>query len=87
MNSKKITLTVLGKELAFDVNIIAYNSYINDLTMTNKVIPAQSFLKKTISKECSDDLKDVLENAGAALQLTAAILEEYAPDLEIEVKK
>lgn len=83
----KITLTINGTEITFEPTKLAYNSYINDLTMNDKIAPATSFLRRTVIAEDKEKLNEILENhVGAALQIIEKVVKQYAPDLEIEVK-
>lgn len=84
---KDITLTVNGQELAFSVDTPSYNRYINELLPTNKVAPAENFLRRTVKAEHKDALKDVLDMPGAAVQLAGALVMDFMPDIEIEVGK
>lgn len=87
MQNKEITLTVAGNDLTFNVTTLAYNNYINDLTMQNKVAPATQFLNRTVSKGHAELLKNILEqHPGAALQVAGKLIADFAPDLEIEIK-
>ena len=67
---QKINLVVCGKEIVFAPNQTAYNKFINEMAMDNKVAPAHGYLMRP----------------GAALQLAGKVNEIYAPELEIEVK-
>lgn len=84
---KTIDLKVNGVHLAFVMGIEPYNKYINEVTMTNKVAPARNLLMRTVTEECKEDLRKILESPSAGVQIAAAVLEEYTPDLEIEVGK
>jgi hypothetical protein len=87
MQNKEITLTVSGIELVFNVTTLAYNSYINDITMTNKVAPSSQFVNRTVTKESAQALADILnKHPGAALQIAGKLVEDFAPELEIEIK-
>ncbi|END4226256.1 putative phage tail assembly chaperone [Escherichia coli] len=83
---QKITLVVSGKEIVFVPNQTAYNKFINEMAMDNKVAPAHNYLTRIVDPESKDVLTDVLKRPGAALQLTGKVNEIYAPELEIEVK-
>lgn len=83
---QKITLVVSGKEIVFVPNQTAYNKFINEMAMDNKVAPAHNYLTRIVEPESKDVLIDVLKRPGAALQLTGKVNDIYAPELEIEVK-
>ncbi|MGP2590464.1 putative phage tail assembly chaperone [Serratia marcescens] len=82
----KITLTIQGKDVAFEPNTTAYNSLINDMAMDNKVAPHVTYLRRIVAAESKTDLDDLLKLPGAALQIAEAVNAKYAPKLEIEVK-
>ncbi|MCX8578459.1 putative phage tail assembly chaperone [Gilliamella sp. B2717] len=83
----KITLTINGTDVTFEPTKLAYNSYINDITMNDKVAPATNFLRRTVVPEDKDKLNEILEkHVGAALQIIEKIIKQFVPDLEIEIK-
>lgn len=84
--SEQIKLAVAGTELVFEPNVTAYNKFINDMSMDNKVAPAVSYLKRIVATESKQALEGFITRPGAPLQLVAKVNELYAPELEIEVK-
>lgn len=78
---------VNGKDLEFNIEIAHYNRYINEMQPNNKITPAHNFLMRTVSAETKDNLKELLELPGAAIQITASVLEDYMPDIEIKMGK
>lgn len=83
----KITLTINGIDITFEPTKLAYNSYINDITMNDKIAPATNFLRRTVIVDDKEKLNEILENhVGAALQIIEKVLKQFAPDLEIEIK-
>ncbi|PSW14420.1 hypothetical protein C9J01_08260 [Photobacterium rosenbergii] len=88
MNEQLITLVIASKELAFKPSEVEYNDYMNELMPDNKVAPAHNFLFNTVDDGCKEALREITNaNPGAAVQITAAVMAEYAPQLEISVKK
>lgn len=85
--AKEIILSVAGKDIAFEPNEVAYNKFINEMQMDNKVAPAHSYLMRIVRKEDKEALGEVLRLPGAALQIVGEVNKEYAPQLEIFVKK
>ncbi|WOZ76043.1 putative phage tail assembly chaperone [Kosakonia sacchari] len=83
---ENIKLMVAGAELVFTPNTTAYNKFINEMSMDNKVAPAVNYLNRIVAAESKDALADIVKRPGAALQLVNKINEVYAPELEIEVK-
>ncbi len=83
---QKINLVVCGQEIVFTPNQTAYNKFINEMAMDNKVAPAHNYLNRIVEPESKDALAELLKRPGAALQLAGKVNEIYAPELEIEVK-
>ena len=86
MNKQTITLTIAGTDIAFAPTLVAYNGYINDLNLNDKVAPAHNYLRKIVSAEHKEALAELLKLPSAALQLTAKVNDEFAPALDITVK-
>ncbi|MGY3931180.1 phage protein [Aeromonas encheleia] len=86
MNKQTITLTIAGTDISFAPTLVAYNSYINGLSMSDKVAPAHNYLKKIVCTDSKEALDELLKRPSAALQLAGAINKEFAPDLDITVK-
>lgn len=83
---EQIKLAVAGVDIVFEPNQTAYNKFINDMSMDNKVAPAHTYLTRIVTADTKETLTEVLKRPGAALQLVAKVNEIYAPELEIEVK-
>ena len=84
---REITLEVGEAEFTFDLTPQDVTKYFNALTQTNKVAPANNLLVSTVKQEQRASLKPLLANPVTVMQLAGALLEEYAPDVEIIVKK
>ena len=85
---KQITLTVGTVELNFTVAPEDYNQLLNELMPSNKVAPNHNFAMRTVDAGSKDELKKLFENnPGAAVQIGGALATEFAPALEITVKK
>jgi hypothetical protein len=54
--SEKIKLAVAGIELVFAPNVTAYNKFINDMSMDNKVAPAVGYLNRIVEAESKEAL-------------------------------
>lgn len=83
---KHITLIVAGTELTFEPTVTAYNGYLNDVTMTDKVAPSHNYLTKIVAQDSKADLTALLALPGAALQLAGKVNDLFAPQLDITVK-
>ncbi|EFN9924984.1 hypothetical protein D0E15_19775 [Escherichia coli] len=82
-----ITLTIGGVDVVFEPNEVAYNSYINEMAMDNKVAPSIGYVRAIVSRDSKDALAAILKKPGAAIQIAAAVNKQYAPELDIVVKK
>lgn len=82
----QIKMTVAGTDLVFEPNTTAFNKFINEMSMDNKIAPANNYLRRIISAECKEALDNLLDVPGAALQIVEAVNSQYAPKLEIDLK-
>lgn len=86
MSTPIITLSIAGTDIKFAPTLVAYNGYINGVSMTDKIAPSHQYLKRIVCAESKEALDELLARPGAALQIVAKVNEQYAPDLDIEVK-
>ncbi|MGB0894020.1 MAG: putative phage tail assembly chaperone [Parashewanella sp.] len=83
-----ITLTIGKIDFTFNHSTADHNSYLNGLMPDDKVAPARQLLTRTIKKEQHDQLVELLDsNPGSEMQIAASLNQEFAPKLEIAVKK
>ncbi|MDZ7322949.1 putative phage tail assembly chaperone [Kosakonia sacchari] len=89
MSDKQIiTLTVGGTELHFEPNLTAYNQLINaSAREKNAVGVVNEYLTKIVTPDSRAALKELLLRPGVGMQISQAVNDEYAPALDIEVKK
>jgi len=83
----EITLEVGENEFTFNLTPADVTKYFNALTQTNKVAPGNNLLMNTVQQEQKAVLKPLLGNPVMVMQLAGALLEEYAPNVEVIVKK
>lgn len=84
----KVILTIGAVDLVFNPTIDNYNKFINEMQLNNKIAPASNYIRRIVDKDSKDALNDILiASPGAALQIAGAINDEFAPDLDITVKK
>jgi len=84
---REITLEVGDKEFTFTLTPQDVTKYFNSMTANNKVSPSHNLLVNTVAQEERAPLKEVLANPVMTMQLAGALLEEYAPDVDVIVKK
>lgn len=88
MAEKQITLTAGENDLKFNITTTDYNNFVNEFKPDDKVAPSTRLLRRTlVDKEKQRELLDELCDAGLAVELAAALIQEFKPKLEIEVKK
>lgn len=88
MSEKRdITLEVGDKEFTFTLTPQDVTKYFNGMTANNKVAPSHNLLSNTVAADQRTDLRSLLANPVMTMQIAGALLEEYAPDVEIIVKK
>ncbi|MBS1454099.1 MAG: hypothetical protein HP002_12035 [Lentisphaeria bacterium] len=87
MAEKKITLAVGGEELNFAVTIENYNRYVNELKVDDKVSPSLRFVRRSLADPEQREKLDGLCDSGLAIDIAGALVEEFRPKVEIEVKK
>lgn len=86
MTKQTITLTVNDTDLHFEPTTQAYNKYINELTMDDKVAPAHNYLNRVVAADSKEELAKLLRLTGAGLKLAAKVNEAFVPELEISIK-
>lgn len=85
---KTIVLNIGVTEFSFTVTTEDYNGYLNAVMPNNKVAPAHNLIMRTVAPEHKEELRKVLENSpGTELQLSSVLLGEFAPTIEITIKK
>lgn len=87
-NQQKIILSAGDAEFAFEVHREDYNKLINRLGPNNTTGPMHNFLVSTVEEADKPALLKLLaDKPGAEVTLGSALIEEYAPDLDVVVKK
>ncbi|MFT5788015.1 MAG: hypothetical protein ACI8SJ_000110 [Shewanella sp.] len=85
---KQIVLTIAGTDISFSVTTDDYNAYLNEIMPDNKVAPAHNLVMRAVSADHKEQLRGVLDNSpGAAMQIAGLLTQEFAPSIEIAVKK
>lgn len=82
-----LTLTVNGQDITFEPCMTAYNKYVNEFMPNNKISPAINYLNRIVTADSKTALETALKSAGAAMQIADAINEQFAPQVDIAVKK
>jgi hypothetical protein len=87
IQSRDITLEVGTKEFTFTLSPQDVTKYFNAMTANNKVAPSFNLLSSTVLPAEKAELRELMVNPVMTMQIAGALLEEYAPDVEIIVKK
>ncbi|MNN94262.1 hypothetical protein D3C81_2128550 [compost metagenome] len=67
--------------------MMAYNKYVNELMPNNKISPSINYLNRIVSADGKSALETALKSAGAAMQIADVINEQFAPQVDIAIKK
>lgn len=84
---REITLELADKEFTFTLTPQDVTKYFNGLTANNKVAPSHNLLTTTVQQAQLASLRPLLANPMMTMKVAGALLEEYAPDVEVTVKK
>ena len=84
---RDITLTIGETDFTFTLSPADVTKYFNAVTPNNKVAPSNNLLTTTIQADQLPALRPLLRNPVLTMQVAGTLLEEYAPDVEIVVKK
>ena len=86
-DKREITLEVGDKEFTFELTPQDVTKYFNAVTPNNKVAPSNNLLTTTVLPAHLDALRPLLRNPVFTMQLAGTLLDEYAPDVEVVIKK
>ncbi|MGX5221212.1 putative phage tail assembly chaperone [Pseudomonas segetis] len=84
---REITLDLAGNEFTFNLTPQDVTKYFNAVTQNNKVAPSNNLLTTTVQQDQLATLRPLLANPMLTMKVAGALLEEYAPDVEVTVKK
>lgn len=86
---KTIVLTIAGTDFKFEVTAKDHGDFVDAVARGGSVTAASyNFAMRTIDGEQKDDFKKLIDTApGAELQIAGELKTEFAPVLEIAVKK
>ena len=83
----EIILEIGEQDFTFNLTPQDVTKYFNAMTQTNKVAPGNNLLMTTVKQDQRATLKPLLANPVMVMQLAGTLLEEYAPKVEVIVKK
>lgn len=83
-----ITLSIGDTDLHFEPTLTAYNQCLNDAAKKSNITGAfRDYLMKTVKPESREALKGLIQRPGVVANLVQALNEEFAPEVEIQVKR
>lgn len=82
---KTITLRVNGQAFVFEPTLDIYNKFIDEMQPHKKVAANRNLLVRSVHPDSKEALKAFLDLPGAAVQIAHALVEEYAPDIDVVV--
>ncbi|WP_416041859.1 putative phage tail assembly chaperone [Edwardsiella ictaluri] len=82
-----ITLQIGEQELTFAPTPQAYDTLQNDFMPNNKVAPLKNYLRRIVINDHRQALDTLLQKPGMPAAIASAVNDEYAPNIEIIVKK
>ncbi|WP_312156336.1 putative phage tail assembly chaperone [Lelliottia nimipressuralis] len=87
-HDKVIILTIAGEDVLFQPNMVAYNQLQNEAATGKNVAGAlRDYLLKVVQPESKPILQALLMRPGLTVQIAGKLNEEYAPEVEITVKR
>ena len=86
---KQIVLTIAGTEFTFNLTVQDHSDFVDSVARGGSMTAAShNLVMRTIDNSQKEDFKKVLEESpGAELQIAGVLKNEFAPVLEIAVKK
>ena len=84
-----ITLTIGNTEIKFNLTVNDHSDFVDSVSRGGSITTAShNFVMRAIDKSQKDELKNILvESPGAEVQIAGALKGEFAPILDIAVKK
>jgi hypothetical protein len=83
MDDNKVTLTINGKKITFNVTPESHERLIDEMQPNSKVTPMHNFLVRSVGKESKEDLTPLLKNPSTVIEIGTAVIEAISPKLKI----
>ena len=81
-----VTVNVAGVDFTFLRDNSAYDQMINDYESNNKVTPFKDYLLAIVAREQREDLLEIINVPGLAMQVAAKVNEVFVPQINVSVK-
>jgi hypothetical protein len=89
--TKETTITINDdKELTFRTTTALHEKFVNDMQLDNKVAPAKNLLRSALVKDDAGEnraLLDELIEGGKTMELVGLVVEDFASEVTLSVKK
>ncbi|MEZ9233242.1 putative phage tail assembly chaperone [Vibrio amylolyticus] len=66
--AKPVQLTIAGVDFTFAPSVMEANNYINEMTITDKIVPAYNYLTRSVEAKQKEQLKELLDNVPGLTQ-------------------
>ena len=83
--NKKVTLTIDGTPIHFDVSPDKHARLVNEMQPTSKVEPTQNFLVRCVTAESKEALKPFLEDPSHVMAIGGKLITEITSTLQVSV--
>ncbi len=83
----KITLKIAGKDFDFYVTPFLYSSFLDGVSGDRKVQAMNNFVMTAVDNAQLKDLQAIITEPAFCMEIAPYIIEEYAPKIEVIVKK
>jgi len=85
---KKVSIKANGTDITFNVTLAAHDKYITEMHKGgNLPAAANNFLTRCVDPKSKDALSPLLKMPQVPMVIVSTILEDYVPDVTIELKK
>ncbi|MGF1719455.1 putative phage tail assembly chaperone [Vibrio kyushuensis] len=85
--AEPVKAEIAGIDFTFTPDVMAANNYINEMTMENKVVPARTYLMRSVDAENKDNLALLLDSVpGLIMELYQTVSNKAKGDITITLK-
>ncbi|QPB43070.1 putative phage tail assembly chaperone [Rodentibacter haemolyticus] len=81
-----VVVNIAGVDFTFIRDNSAFDQMINDMESNNKVTPFKDYLLAIVAREQKEDLLEIINVPGLAMQVAAKVNEVFVPQIEVNVK-
>lgn len=81
-----VVVNIGGVDFTFIRDNTAYDQLINDIDSKNKVTPFKDYLLAIVVRDQKEDLLEIINVPGLAMQVAGKVNEVFVPQIDISVK-